>query len=136
MNRIVLAGAAVAVVAGSVVYFFGTSARHPPPASNPERAGIERSLSPFVAMHKAPEGKTPCETSYNAFRALADALAEQHRDPPWVSFPDRDTYLQRCGALSQDEQHCMQPRYQAQHHETCDPLTQGVKNRNALYVTR
>src|SRR5262249_45167007 len=52
---------------------------------------------------------------------------------PWVELPDRAGFLARCGSLSQQEQLCLQPRYQAQKHDVCDPLLEGVKKRNLLY---
>jgi hypothetical protein len=130
-----LLGLGVVLVAGAAAfYFFYVAPRRQHQAEREEhRQNVERELAPLAAMMKAPDGTTPCETAFNAFSAY-DTMAKSQGNPrPWVELPDRAGFLARCGSLSQQEQQCLQPRYQAQHHDVCDPLLEGVKKRNVLY---
>jgi len=125
----------VLVVAGAAaVYFFYFAPRMQQKAEREEhRQAIEHELAPMTAMMKAPDGATPCETAFNAFSAYDTTAKAQGAARPWAELPDRTGFLARCGGLSQPEQQCLQPRYQAQHHDVCDPLLEGVKSRNVLY---
>jgi hypothetical protein len=93
--------------------------------------GIDYAMSPVLAMFKAPEGSTPCETAYNAFHAFE--VAQQHKgggDAPWGALPERSVFLARCATLPEQEQLCFQPRYLARHHAECDPLVEHVDPRH------
>jgi hypothetical protein len=109
-------GAAVAVV--------GLKRRpvHKPPKLDPDRAALAYTTAPLDALYHGPEGKTPCETAYNAYKAEQDT-SKQHGVPShFTKLADRATFLARCDALPKAAQPCMIPRYRADHVEACDKL--------------
>jgi len=134
MKRGLVVVGGVVVAAAAAVYFFYFAPRLQRNAEHEEhRKKVEHDLAPLTAMMKAPDGATPCETAFNAFTAYDTTAKAQGSPRPWLELPDHAGFLARCGALSQKEQQCLQPRYQAQHHDVCDPLQEGIKKRNVLY---
>src|SRR5262245_52998062 len=134
MKKVLLLGLGAAIAAGAAVYFVYVAPRVQRKAHQEEhRRNLERELEPLTAMLKAPDGATPCETVFIAFSAFDEKARAGGIARPWVELPDRASFLQRCATLSQQEQLCMQPRYQARAHELCDPLVAQVKARNVLY---
>jgi hypothetical protein len=134
MKKGLVALGVVLVAGGAGVYFFYFAPRMQHQAEREEhRQALEHELAPLTAMMKAPDGATPCETAFNAFSAYDTTAKAQGGARPWVELPDRAGFLTRCGTLSQQEQQCLQPRYQARQHDVCDPLLEGIKNRKVLY---
>jgi len=104
-----------------------------PVASGAAPAGVDFAQKPVAAVFEAPEGATPCETAYNAVRAIDEASRARNNSTPWTSLPDRDTFIARCTALPVQEQQCYQPRYAAQNHPTCDPIFKKYAKNNPLW---
>ena len=130
-----LAGGLLLLAGGAAAaYFF--SHRHPSHVSavNPHRAGLEFATSPLTAMYNAPEGKTPCETAFNAYKA-ADDLASQDKKlrTPFKYLAPRDLFLQRCAALTPEQQLCFGPKYKSFHADECAKLLPSVEVRNQLF---
>jgi hypothetical protein len=134
MKKGLVALGVVVVAAAAAVYFFYFAPRMQQKSEREEhRQAIEHELAPLTAMMKAPDGATPCETAFNAFSAYDTTAKGQGASRPWVELPDRAGFLARCTTLSQSEQQCLQPRYQAHHHDVCDPLLEDIKKRDVLY---
>lgn len=72
------------------------------------------------AMYAAPEGKTPCESAYNAFKAADDLARSGHARAVIVHLASREDFLARCAALAPKVQSCMVPAYMARHREECE----------------
>jgi hypothetical protein len=134
MKTPVLIVAALLILAGGGVYFFAIAPRRQLEATRREhREELERSMAPYTAMMKAPLGSTPCETSYNSFHAFNDVAVAQSHAVPWRELPDRDTFLKRCATLTEQEQQCLDTRFNTVNHPLCDPLVASVMNRNVLF---
>ena len=72
-------------------------------------------MGSILALYHAPEGSTPCETAYNAFKASQDYSAREKVTAAVVGLAPREDFLQRCNALSPATQRCMVPLYMTQH---------------------
>jgi hypothetical protein len=96
----------------------------PPPATeSPHAASMDRSFAAYLAMLHAPEGATPCETAYNAYKASLDA-AEAAKSKPIVLFlTNHDKFQQLCAAFPENMQRCLSPAYIRTHHDACPPMT-------------
>jgi hypothetical protein len=95
--------------------------------------GVDFRLSPMIAGFDAPDGGTPCETAYNGFSAVDEGAKKSGMHVPWTTFPDRASFLARCGALPPQEQLCAQLRYAAQNHPVCDPIQKDYDKHNPLW---
>jgi hypothetical protein len=134
MKKALLALGALAILGGGGYYFFVMAPKRELEASKREhREELERSLAPAAAMLKAPVGKTPCETSYNGYRAFEDTARAQSQAAPWGQMPDQATFMQRCSSLTEQEQKCLDHTYNRANHATCDPIVQNVISRNVLF---
>jgi hypothetical protein len=134
MKNLLLVLAALGILAAGSVYFFVIAPRRQLEASRREhREELERSMAPYTAMMKAPLGVTPCETSYNSFRAFNDVAVAQSHAVPWKELPDHDTFMKRCATLTEQEQKCLDRRFSTVNHPICDPLVENVMNRNVLF---
>ena len=133
MKKALVAVAALLILGGGAYYFFAIAPRRQLEAGRREhREELEKSLEPAAAMLKAPVGKTPCETSYNGFRAFSDAARAQSRAVPWA-LPEQEVFLQRCTSLSEQEQKCLDHTFNRANHSLCDPIVQNVISRNVLF---
>jgi hypothetical protein len=125
MKRNVLVGAIVVLVAGVAAAAYATvtrreGAHHPHAAPSSDHAeGIDRAMAAALALYKAPEGATPCESAYNAFSASQDVAARQGVTPVVVHLAPREEFLARCNAAPSATQPCMVPRYAAHHRPEC-----------------
>jgi hypothetical protein len=132
-----LAAAAVVVVAGGIVVY--AFARRQPQgaassgAAQGEAEGVNFRLAPVNAAYQASEGATPCETAYNAFRAMEDVAKGRGSSLPFGALPPKETFVARCAKLPEQEQLCFQPRYQAQHHDICDPVAKRYEKKNPMF---
>ena len=134
MQKALLALGALAILGGGAYYFFVMAPKRQLEANRREhREELEKSLAPEVAMLKAPVGKTPCETGYNGFRAFTDAARAQSLTVKWGQLPEREVFLQRCTALTEQEQKCLDYTFNRANHETCDPIVENVMRRNVLF---
>lgn len=116
----VLAGvAALAIVAVIVWVRAGGSPRH---ASKTDTASVhatgidqtDASLS-LMALMNAPEGKTPCETAYNAIEAEQAAARMRKGKSMFKWVAPKAEFLAACRTLPEKTQQCMAPRYRGEH---------------------
>ncbi|MCC6993973.1 MAG: hypothetical protein IT370_05030 [Deltaproteobacteria bacterium] len=83
--------------------------------------GIDRRMAQIIAMMKAPEGATPCESYWNAIQAeRAAAVAGGHRSV-FVRVVERPEFFRLCESMSPETQRCLPPRYLAANREACLP---------------
>jgi hypothetical protein len=131
-KRAVLAAIVVLLGGGAIVFAFERQRARERAGPQPE--GVDYRMAPLAAAYDAPDGATPCETAYNAFRAMDDVAKQRGvGGVPWGTLPDRATFLARCDRLTPQEQECAQPRYQARHHKECDPIANRWENKNPLF---
>jgi hypothetical protein len=125
-----------ALILGAAVFLILRSHRAdaprlaPPPTSSQESAhgaGIDRSMAAVLALQNAPEGATPCETAYNAYKASKDVSDTQGVKAVVLSLAPRDEFLARCAALPPDTQACLAPRYMSKHRADCQRADPGTK---------
>lgn len=117
----------VGIVAAGVIALVFLRNRGPESTNEAQgEAHVDFKLEAANAGFNAPEGKTPCETGYNAIKAMDDWLSAAGRSKPWPDLPDRDTFVARCATLPEQEQLCLQPKYSAKNHKTCDAINDRV----------
>lgn len=110
------------MVGVAVVVFGSTKRREPHPAaatSSGHGAGIDHAMGAVVALYHAPEGSTPCETAYNAFKASQDMATQKNLTPVVLKLVPRDQFLATCNRLPPPTQQCMVPLYLAEHRPEC-----------------
>ncbi len=84
--------------------------------------GIDKRMAQVLAMLKAPEGATGCESYWNAIQAeRAAASAGGHRSI-FVRVAERPEFFRLCETLSPETQRCMSQRYFAANRDACAPL--------------
>jgi hypothetical protein len=126
MHRGVQLALAVGIVgvAGAVIVLPRLRASTPTPprpsAMSEHAAGIDRAMAAVLALYEAPEGKTPCETAYNGYKASLDVSTEQGVKAAVLRLSPRDEFLAGCAALPSAAQQCLVRRYAAQHQKQCD----------------
>lgn len=101
----------------------------PPPVASQESAhgaGIDQSMAAVLALQNAPDGATPCETAYNAFKASKDVSDTQGVKAVVLSLAPRDQFLARCAGLPPQTQACLAPRYMRLHRAECQRADPGV----------
>lgn len=122
-RKLVLAVAGLLLVGGAAAAVVLSRTRTPPhtpvPTQNPHGEGMDRAMVALKAMYEAPEGKTPCETAYNAFKASKDVADAEHARPLVLSLAPRDDFFTRCNALTPAEQLCLAPSYSMRHRDQC-----------------
>jgi len=95
--------------------------QRPPPQQESEHgAGIDHAMAAVLAMQRAPEGNTPCESAYNAFKASYDVSQSQDTKALVLKLAPREEFLAKCAALPAGAQACLVPRYYARHRDECD----------------
>ncbi|HTQ45300.1 MAG TPA: hypothetical protein VMI75_21225 [Polyangiaceae bacterium] len=124
MNRRLIAAATLVLVAGVAVVVFGSVNRRthpaPPVASISEHgAGMDHAMGAFVALYHAPEGSTPCESAYNAFKYSLDVSTQKQLTPVVLKLAPRDQFLATCGSLPAPTQQCLVPLYLSEHRDAC-----------------
>ena len=125
-----------AALVGGLLLLAGCKRAAPPPApggSNPHRDGLEFATSPLSAMYTAPEGKTPCETAFNAYQAGDDTAKAKGITSPFKRVAPHDEFLAACGKLTPAQQQCMGPKYKAGHEAECTPILPSVEVRNTMF---
>jgi hypothetical protein len=131
MRQRLLIVVAALVVMGVAAYVLWPQTR--PTTRSQHNEEIDRQYGPILAMLKAPEGKTPCETAHNGFKAFEDAANPHGMPRRWGPLPDRGMFLKRCGALSEQEQLCLQPRYPPRNRGTCEAMLDRLFRSNAVF---
>ena len=102
----------------------------PPPAPSTGQesahgAGIDQSMAAVLALQNAPEGATPCETAYNAFKASKDVSDTEGVKAVVLRLAPRDEFLARCAQLPATTQACLTPRYMWKHRADCQRADPG-----------
>ena len=124
MNRRLVAAATLVLVAGVAVIVFGTvrGRTHPAPpvaSISAHGAGMDHAMGAVNALYHAPEGSTPCESAYNAFKYSLDVSAQKQLTPVVLKLAPRDQFLATCGSLPAPTQQCLVPAYLSEHREAC-----------------
>lgn len=107
-----------------------------PDRVSPHGQEIDNAHAPQLAMFKAPEGATPCETALNAFVAEADAAKKLGRPSIFSFVAERDAFLAGCNALGAVAQSCLAPRYAARHRQECETALPPNEKLAHLFVLR
>ena len=122
---LVVAALAVAAVAAATGYW--VFARRGPPhprlaSSGPSEhaTGIDQAMGAVLVQYDAPDGGTPCETAYIAFKLSQDYATEHQVKPVVMWLAPRQEFLDRCGALPPRRRLCLAPRYLLHHRDECD----------------
>ncbi len=123
-----------ALILGAAVFL--VVRRHgaePPPTPAPvasqestHGAGIDQSMAAVLALQNAPDGATPCETAYNAFKASKDVSDAKGVKAVVLSLAPHDEFLARCAGLSPQAQACLAPRYMSRHRADCQRADPGT----------
>ncbi len=125
MNRnLAVTIAAVVLAGGGALAFFTLRPpphQHAPAAPSAHGSGMDRAMAAANALYDAQEGKTPCETAYNALKTSDDVAKTQNAKSVVLRLAPRDEFLARCGALSPVTQQCLVPKYLRSHREECVP---------------
>ncbi|MGD0528990.1 MAG: hypothetical protein ABSE49_27880 [Polyangiaceae bacterium] len=122
MNRRLVAIATVVVVAGVAVVVFGSGQRRGnplPAATSPHSEDIDHAMSAVLELYRAPQGTTPCETAYNAFRASLDFSTQHPVTPVVLRLASHEDFIARCSGLPVLTQECLAPRYISEHRAEC-----------------
>jgi len=121
LKLMVLAAALVILGGGAVAWFAYSRTRHPHVFQNESEhgSGIDNVMGSVRALYHAPEGKTPCESAYNAFKNSLDVAQSEGVKAVITKLAPREDFLATCGALPASSQTCMVPRYLASHREEC-----------------
>lgn len=97
-------------------------------------AAMDDQYASVVAMYRAPEGASPCESAYNAFAAEAEAARSLGRASHFSFVADRAAFLAGCEALDPEARSCLIPRYHARHRDACDRALPPVEALSHLFV--
>jgi hypothetical protein len=129
------------MAAGVLALGASCSKKSSEPAPAPDRVSphgqeIDDAHAPQIAMFKAPEGATPCESALNAFVAEANASRTLGRASIFSFVADRDAFLTGCKALGSEVQACLVPRYAARHREGCETVMPPNDKLAHLFVLR
>lgn len=122
MNRKLVVIATVVLVCGAGVAVFGSVQRRTHPAPTPSSThgnGIDHAMSAVLALYKAPEGNTPCESAYLAFKSSQDVAEQQHVTPVVLRLAPHDEFIAKCTAQPPLTQQCFVPKYLAEHRPEC-----------------
>jgi hypothetical protein len=126
---------------GAALYLMrrGQPDRRPPPHAESRHAlGMDHEMSTLLALYQAPEGATPCESAYNAFKASQDLAAA--RGPAAVAvvlkLAPREQFLARCDALPAEARPCLIPSYEVRHRPECAKLRPPQAVLDEMFVLR
>lgn len=143
MRKLALVTAVVLAVSAAAIAVFVATRADPrpeaPPAPlgpSPHGAAMDESLASVLAMYRAPEGATPCESAHNAFAAEAEAARSLGRESHFAFVADRDAFLVGCEALAPEARPCLVPRYRARHRDACGRALPPVEALSHLFVAR
>lgn len=130
MNRAALVLGFVAACSGK------DSAPPAPDRVSPHGQAIDNAHATQLAMFKAPEGATPCESAFNAFTAETEAAKKLGRPSMFSFVADREAFLKGCNALGSEAQACLVPRYAARNRDSCETARPANEKLAHLYVLR
>jgi hypothetical protein len=103
---------------------------------SPHGSGIDRKLAQITAMMKAPEGKTPCETAWNATQAEQEAAKQLGKRSLFLRVAEQGEFMRLCNALPKEAQPCMAPRYMAENRQKCLPHRPSPEVLRAMFEMR
>ena len=103
---------------------------------SPHGKEIDNAHASQLAMFKAAEGATPCETALNAFIAEGDAARKLGRPSVFSFVAERDAFLTACNALGAAVQACLAPHYAARHRQECETAMPPNEKLANLFVLR
>lgn len=98
--------------------------------------GFNRAAAPIDALYTAEEGKTPCETLYNAIQAERATAKARGKSEVFYFVAEHDDFFAHCNALPENAKPCLTPRYSALHREDCKKLRPPDAVLDAMYKTR
>jgi len=129
-----LAGAIVvaAAVVAAQLYFSRPKHPHPGEQESAHGNGIDNSMATVRALYHGPEGKTPCETAYNAFKNSMDVAKNDGAKAVVQQLAPREEFLAKCQALPANSQTCMIPIYLATHRDVCANAKPPAEVMNAM----
>ena len=124
-NLFIVAAVALAAAGGAAAYVLlaHRAPAHPPLVDGgpSEHANeMDQAMGAVVAQYEAPDGGTPCETAFLAFKASQDYVDEHHTKAVVLWLAQRQDFLDKCASLPPVTQLCMGPRYLAAHRTECD----------------
>lgn len=112
-----------ALVVGAAAFLLLRPKPKPPQRPTaPESAhgmGMDHAMGAVLAMQRAPEGKTPCESAYNAFKASYDFSKQNDVKAVVLQVAPRDEFLAKCAELPPPVQTCLVPSYITHHRDEC-----------------
>jgi hypothetical protein len=73
----------------------------------------------IIAMLRAPEAATPCETTYAALEAEQATVRMRGGKSLFKWVAPKSEFLARCLTLSDEQQRCLMPRYARDHEQDC-----------------
>ncbi|MGD0529960.1 MAG: hypothetical protein ABSE49_32795 [Polyangiaceae bacterium] len=115
------------VIVGAAAFLVMRRSRSAPtavarPASSQETGHaveIDHAMAAVLALQHAPEGATPCESAYNAYKASKDVSDTQAVKAVVQRLAPRDEFLAKCAELPPGAQACLVPRYLSAHRQEC-----------------
>lgn len=125
VKLVLLAAVVVAAAGGAAAYVVRarSAPTHPRPASSgpSEHAqGMDEAMGAVLVPYDAPDGGTPCETAYLAFKASQDYAADHPVKQVITWLAPRQDFLDKCATLAPTTQLCLGPRYLVRHRDECD----------------
>jgi hypothetical protein len=143
MRKLALVTAAVLAVSAAAVGVFvatrsegGAKPPPAPPGPSPHGASMDDDYASVLAMYRAPEGATPCESAHNAFTAEAEAARSLGRESHFAFVADRAAFLAGCEGLAPEARPCLAPRYRARHRDACEQALPPVEALSHMFVAR
>ncbi len=97
-------------------------------------SGIDRARAPVLAMLRAPEGTSPCDSAYIAFTTEQTTATAEGKPSMFKWVAGRDEFMTRCQELPEGVQRCLVPRYERRHVAECEPLKPAPEMRDKLFV--
>jgi len=99
-------------------------------------AGVDRSMAQLVAMMKAPEGSTPCETAWLAVQAEQETAKKLGKRSIYAKVAERSEFMRICGSLPKEAQACTAPRYMAANRDKCMVFKPPAETLKAMLEVR
>jgi hypothetical protein len=99
-------------------------------------SGIDRKVAQLLAMDRAPEGATPCESGWNAIAAEQEAAKKLGKRSIFVKVAERSEFMRICNGLSKDAQQCMSSRYMNANRDKCQILRPPAETLSTMYEIR
>jgi hypothetical protein len=129
MKKILLVAAGLCLLAGGGVAVWllrrPAAPQHPPRDRSAHGTGIDRSMIAVLALYRASDGKTPCESAYIAFKNSQDIAEMYQAKEVILELAPKDQFMEKCQQLTPAEQQCVWPRYRLAHRDECKTIRPG-----------